>query len=85
MKKIIIFGCGGHAKSSIEIIEKEAIYSIAGIISKDKDIKNKNFLNYKIIGIDSEIKQLREKYENAFIGIGQIKDYKIRLKLFNIL
>ena len=79
MKKIILIGAGGHCKSCIDIIETQNKYEIFGILDNKK--KN-NILNYKIIGTDKILNKLSSKIKYAFITIGQIKDYKIRKKLF---
>jgi sugar O-acyltransferase (sialic acid O-acetyltransferase NeuD family) len=82
MKKIIILGCGGHANSCIEIIEQLSNFKIYGFICKSK----KNITSkYKVLGDDSSIKQIVKKCKNAFIGIGQIKSFKLRLKIFKLL
>ncbi len=79
-KKIILIGAGGHAKSCLEIII-ENNYSITGFIDKNKKIEN--FENFKLLGNDEIL--LENKYNNHlyFITIGQIKDYKKRLSIFN--
>jgi len=82
MKKIIIIGCGGHASSCAEILENSNGYSIFGFICNSKNKKN---LDYKILGNDTKINIIKKKCKNALIGVGQIKDYKKRLRLFNLL
>ena len=83
MKKILILGSGGHAKSCIEILEKCQEYQIIGIINKNNYLnKKKKFLNYPIIGLDKDLKNLSKKYRNILIALGQIKDYQTRLKLY---
>ncbi len=70
MKDILIIGCGGHAKSIIEIINKEE-WNIVGIIGQENE-KNRKILNYKVIGTDNDIELLRKKYSFVFVAIGQI-------------
>ena len=41
MKKILIIGCGGHAKSCVEILEKLKEYQIIGLVNRDKHINKK--------------------------------------------
>ena len=72
-------GGGGHCKSCVDVIESEKKYKIVGILEK----KKKNFLlNYKIFS-ESYLnkREIRNKY--AFVTVGQIKNYKIRVELFN--
>ena len=51
------------------------------VFDNDKSITN--CLGYSVIGKDKDLKTLREKYEFAFIAIGQIKSPRIRIDLFN--
>jgi sugar O-acyltransferase (sialic acid O-acetyltransferase NeuD family) len=80
MKKIILIGGGGHCKSCMDVIENEKKYKIVGIVDK----KNKNFslLNYSVFP-ESYLDKKLVKNNHAFITVGQIKNYKIRVELFN--
>jgi len=79
MKKIILIGGGGHCKSCIDVIESEKIYTIKGILEKKR--KKKFLLNYKVFSENYlNKKQTRNNY--AFVTVGQIKNYKIRVELF---
>ncbi len=82
MKEILILGAGGHCRSLIDVIELQNRFEIAGIVDNNLQIGEK-VLNYKVIGKDSDLKTLREKYKYAIVGVGQIKTPKIRIKLFN--
>jgi len=83
MNKIIVIGNGGHAKSCIEVIEEQNQYTISGIISENTSLKNNFlFLNYKIIGTDNDLNRLAERYQYAFIGIGQINSPDVRSQFF---
>ncbi len=80
-KKIIIIGAGGHAKSCSDVIETlDNEYIIAGYVDREF-LNKKNFI--KIIGTDKDIKKLSKIYKFAFIGVGQIKSPKLRIKYFN--
>ena len=47
MKKIILIGAGGHAKSCIDVILLTKKYKILGFIDQNSKI---NILNYKVLG-----------------------------------
>ena len=80
MKKIILVGAGGHCKSCIDVIENGNKYKIVGIIDKNK---HKNFLfNYKIFP-ESYLNKKLSKNNHAFVAVGQISNYEVRVKLFD--
>lgn len=81
-EKIILIGGGGHCKSVIDVIEAENKFVISGII----DVKEKlgqSILGYKIIGDDSDLKDLAKHYENFHISLGFIKSNTLRTKIYN--
>jgi len=80
MKKIILIGAGGHCVSCIDVIELGKKFSICGLIDNGN---KKKLLDYKIIGRDSDLKNIFKKVQYAFITLGQIKDFKIREEIFN--
>ena len=82
MKEIILIGGGGHCRSVIDVIELDGKFKIAGIIEKDKNLIGQKVLNYEVIGSDEDLEKFREKYEYAFITVGQIKNSSPRIKIF---
>ena len=78
MKKIILVGGGGHCKSCIDVIENENKYKIIGIIDKKKNF----LLNYKVF-TESYLKKKIIKNNYSLVTVGHIKNYKIRVELFN--
>ena len=81
MKKILLIGAGGHARSCIDVIEMNGEYDIGGLIEKD-NVKNNNNLGYEVIGSDKDLESLRERFDYAIVTIGQIKSAKIRNRPF---
>jgi sugar O-acyltransferase (sialic acid O-acetyltransferase NeuD family) len=81
IKKIILIGGGGHCASCIDVIEQEDIYKIAGIVDRNYD---GNSLGYPSLGDDSNLFELKKKFDYALITVGQIKDASKRIKLFNL-
>ena len=84
MDKILLIGAGGHARACIDVIENANEYEIAGLIEKDKSMIHAN-LGYPIIGTDSDLENMRQKYSYALITVGQIKSPEIRMKLYTLL
>jgi len=82
-KKIILIGAGSHAFSCIDIIEQNDEYKIDGLIDNNKKLKFE--FNYPLLGADSDLENLTKKYHHAFITVGQLKDPKPRIILYNLL
>ena len=78
-KKIFIIGSGGHAKTCIDVIETLNKFKISSLI--DKNISAKRFLTYKIIK-ESDFEKFSKEKANILIGIGQIKNSKLRENKF---
>ena len=83
MNEIILIGGGGHCKSVIDVIEQEARFKIVGIIDKPEFLGSK-VLDYKVIGNDTDLKNLVKKYHYALITVGQIKSPLARIKHFEL-
>ncbi|MDC0059875.1 acetyltransferase, partial [Pelagibacteraceae bacterium] len=81
MDSLVIIGSGGHSKSCLDVIEKEKKYKIVGFVEKNRT-KNIKFMGYPILGSDEDLKEIKKKYSNAFIAIGQTLDPKIRTDKF---
>lgn len=79
MKKIILIGAGGHAKSCIDVVETEKKFRIIGLVDKKN---NNNLLKYKIIGNNEDLKKIKTKADYALITVGQIKNASLREELF---
>lgn len=83
MKKIIIIGCGGHAKSVLDTIEAKGEYEIAGFVAKDAS-ESFSYRGYGIVGIDDELQQLyMSGIQYACIGIGYLGGGDIRVRVYN--
>lgn len=76
-KDIIIVGCGGHARSVIEVIESTKMWNIIGLIGLENEL-NQKILGYEVIGTDKDLNKFRKICSNCIIAIGQIKDSKKR-------
>ena len=80
-KNIIIIGSGGHATSCLEILKLLNIYKVIGYV----DISINKIIQLKYLGNDKDLNKIRKNISYAMIGIGQIKNYKIREKKYNLL
>jgi len=81
MRKLILVGGGGHAKSVIDVIETQNKYRIIGIVDRAEKV-NTTVLNYPIIASDSEIKALIKEEQYFLLTIGQLTSAELRIKFF---
>lgn len=85
MERIIIVGCGGHAKSLVDIIERQGLYKIVGFI-EPKMNKHFEYRGYKIIATDAEFEHLfSDGIKYAAIGIGYLGKENVRKKIYQTL
>mgnify|MGYP005681500149 CR=1 FL=1 len=87
LKKLILLGGGGHAKSAIDVINTTKSYEIIGILDPNLEL-GANILGCDIIGSDNQLEKIiRDASDKIFaiVTVGQIKTSKIRKSLFNIL
>ena len=81
MEKILILGHGGHAKSLIDILERENEYQITGYVVNNNVIDDG--MDYPIIGTDEDLEYLyRNGIQNAALGIGYLGKSDLREKLY---
>lgn len=76
MHKIIIIGSGGHARSCLDVIREEKKYSFYSYIDRKLNRSKKKVLP------EIQLKKIKKKVKYALIGVGQIKDFKTRLRLY---
>jgi len=80
MKKLVLLGGGGHAKSCIDVIEQEGKYTIVGILDK-KEMLGEKVLGYEVIGTDEDIAEYVELGWYFLISVGQLTSAQVRKKL----
>ena len=84
MKKIepiLLIGAGGHCKSCIDVLSILDNYEAAGIVDQKVSTVNE-VLGVRVIGTDSDLELLIQKYTNVLIAVGQIKSADLRINLF---
>lgn len=82
MRKIVLLGCGGHAKSVIDTIEQNNDFQIIGFLDVIEK-KHMKYRGYSVIGTDADLEEIRRKgVEFAFITIGFMGKSPVRMKLF---
>ena len=73
MKSLLLIGCGGHARSLIDLIESAAVWQIHGLVGLPYQVGS-SVLGYPVIGSDSDLPALFEECSTAVLAIGQISD-----------
>ena len=72
MKKIILIGAGGHAKSCVDIIKDLKKYKITYLL--EKKISNNLDKYKKVIYNKNNLLSINKKIKFAFVCFGQIKN-----------
>ena len=80
MKPILLIGCGGHAKSVIEVIESNSFYQVGGLVGTSNET-DKSVLGYPVLGCDDDLPRLRDHFHYAFLAIGQLPSPSRRMEL----
>jgi len=82
MKPLLLIGCGGHARSLIELIESTTEWKIQGLVGLPDQVGLK-VLGYPVIGCDDDLSVLRKECPAAVLAIGQVPDSSPRMRLAN--
>jgi sugar O-acyltransferase (sialic acid O-acetyltransferase NeuD family) len=71
MKNIVLFGSGGHAKVIADIIEKEKLCHILGLIDPNQTLGAECF-GYPVLGSDDQLSHLIKKHniDGGVIAVG---------------
>ena len=80
MKPLLLIGCGGHARSLIELVESAGIWKIQGLVGLPEQVGTR-VLNHPVIGCDTDLPELRKRFPAAVLAIGQLPDPKPRKRL----
>lgn len=81
-EKIILLGCGGHAKSVVDVIEADGRFEIAGFVDNAYQ-EEFEYHGYKILGCDNDLQKLYELgIRYAYVGVGFLGQGRVRNKLY---
>ena len=67
MNPLLVIGCGGHARSLIELIESAAEWRIHGLVGLPEQVGG-TVLGYRVIGTDADFPALRAECPAAVLG-----------------
>ena len=80
MKPLLLIGCGGHARSLIELVESTGEWQIYGLVGLPEQIGSR-VLGYSVIGCDDDLPRLKVECPSALLAIGQLQDSAPRVRL----
>jgi sugar O-acyltransferase (sialic acid O-acetyltransferase NeuD family) len=80
LKKVVLLGAGGHAKSCIDVIEQTGLFEIVGLLGKFEEI-GIEVSGYKVIGSDDDLPRLNKEIKYAINCIGGIGSQQLRKKV----
>jgi sugar O-acyltransferase (sialic acid O-acetyltransferase NeuD family) len=80
MKSLLLIGCGGHARSLIDVIEAGGQWRIHGLVGLPEQVGS-SVLGFPVIGSDAELPELRQHCEAAVLAIGHLADSAPRQRL----
>ena len=83
--QLILVGGGGHCRSCIDVIEQEGRFEIAGIVERADSSDLPSVLGYAIVGKDDDLPDLRKRYGQALVTVGQIKTSQSRIRIYRML
>ena len=80
MNSLLLIGCGGHARSLIELIESVPDWRIQGLVGLPDQVGTR-VLGYSVIGSDVDLPSLRKEFQVALLAIGQLPDPRPRQRI----
>jgi sugar O-acyltransferase (sialic acid O-acetyltransferase NeuD family) len=82
MQQLILIGGGGHCISCIDVLRANNCFEICGILDAPEKV-GELIAGIRIIGTDSDIPEMANKYGNFLITLGQIKSCETRFRIFS--
>lgn len=84
LSRLILIGCGGHARSLVDIIESGTPWQIQGFIGQRSE-RNSSVLGYPVLGSDEELGTLRSQVDHALLALGHLGSVERRRALANLM
>ncbi|WP_312368726.1 acetyltransferase [Lachnoclostridium sp.] len=85
MEKVVVLGCGGHAKSIIDMIEQQESYEVAGFITNEES-EGFMYRGYPVLGTDALLPMIFQSgIKSAVIAVGYLGNSKVRDHIYEML
>lgn len=68
---LLLIGCGGHARSLIDVVESSSLWHVVGLVGLPEQVGEK-VLGYPVVGSDHDLPSLRQQCDHALLAVGQI-------------
>ena len=68
---LLLIGCGGHARSLIDVVESSGRWHVLGLVGLPEQVGEK-VLGYPVLGCDQDLPSLRQQCTHALLAVGQI-------------
>ena len=68
---LLLIGCGGHARSLIDLVESSGRWQVMGLVGLPEQVGDE-VLGYPVIGSDQDLPSLRQQCSHALLALGQI-------------
>jgi sugar O-acyltransferase (sialic acid O-acetyltransferase NeuD family) len=68
---LLLIGCGGHARSLIDVVESSGRWYVLGLVGLPEQV-GEEVLGYPVLGCDQDLPLLRQQCAHALLAVGQI-------------
>jgi sugar O-acyltransferase (sialic acid O-acetyltransferase NeuD family) len=68
---LLLIGCGGHARSMIDVVESSGHWHVLGLAGLPEQV-GVEVLGYPVLGSDQDLPSLREQCAHALLAVGQL-------------
>ena len=68
---LLLIGCGGHARSLIDVVESSSRWHVLGLVGLPEQV-GEEVLGYPVLGCDEDLPSLRQQCTNVLLAVGQI-------------
>ena len=68
---LLLIGCGGHARSLIDVVESSGRWYVLGLVGVPEQVGDE-VLGYPVLGCDQDLPSLRQQCTHALLAVGQI-------------
>ena len=68
---LLLIGCGGHARSLIDVVESSGRWHVLGLVGLPEQM-GEEVLGYPVLGCDQDLSSLHQQCTHALLAVGQI-------------